>query len=35
MKITDKIVISKIQPTQTNVGWYNLNDGKLYLPING
>lgn len=31
MKITDKIVTSKIQPTQTNVVWHNPETGELKM----
>lgn len=31
MKITDKIVTSKIQPTQTNVVWHNPDTGELRM----
>lgn len=31
MKITDKIVTSKIQPTQTNVVWHNPETGELKI----
>jgi hypothetical protein len=31
MKITDKIVTSRIQPTQTNVVWHNPDTGELRM----
>lgn len=31
MKITDKIVTSRIQPTQTNVVWHNPDTGELKM----